>query len=36
LIIVGVNVGNSSAIDPWDPDDGPFSGQGTTMTLYPQ
>jgi hypothetical protein len=36
LVIVGVNVGGSSAIDPWDPDDGPFSGQGATITLYPQ
>ncbi len=36
LVIVGANVGGSSAIDPWDPDDGPFSGQGVTITLYPQ
>lgn len=36
LVIVGVNAGGSSAIDPWDPDDGPFGGQGATITLYPE
>lgn len=36
LIVVGVNEGGSSAVDPHDPDDGPYLGQGYTLTLYPQ
>lgn len=36
LIVVGINEGGSSAVDPHDPDDGPYLGQGYTLTLYPQ